>query len=180
MSTAVEGHRRPRWRAAPALLALGGLLLAACSGSQETGPPSARVDSWLTASSGGSSVGTLSVDSRNVGYVLAHRNSPSAVRTVCALLDTDAQKGIGQLPTPDPALTTALLRAYQDAASAGTDCYDGASGNTALLSRSAKERSQLPQLLDAALARIRALTGHTPSTSTTAPTDGGGDPFGGG
>lgn len=171
--------RRPA-AAAVVLVVLGGFVWAGCSSPEESGPPSSRVDSWLTSASGGSSIGTLAVDSRNVSFVIARHNPAAAVRTVCALLDTDAQKAIGQLPTPDTDLTTDLLRAYEEAAAAGTDCYDGAGGNTALLARSAKERAQLPSLLHAALDRIRAITGHTPSTSTTAPSDGGGDPFGGG
>ena len=170
--------RRPRGGLAVAVLGLIVLAGTACSNAQESGPPSARVTSWLSSASGGTAIGTLEVDSRNVGYVIARHNPPGAVRTVCALLDTDAQKAIGQLPTPDGALTTDLLQAYQEAAQAGTDCYNGAGASSTLMSRSANERSKLSSLLDVAVARITALTGHTPSTSTTAPA-GGGDPFGG-
>ncbi len=169
---------RPARRVA-ALVGVGALAWTACAGPQETGPTSARVTSWLSASSGGTSIGTLLVDNRNVGYVIAHHNPPAAVRTVCAVLDTDAQKAIGELPTPDGALTTDLLRAYQDAAAAGADCYAGAGTDPARMARSAGERARLPSLLRTAVARITALTGRTPSTSTTAPAPSG-DPFAGG
>ena len=122
----------------------------------------------------------MSVDSRNVTYVLAHRNTSAAVRSACAVLTTDAQTAIGNLPTPDSALTDDLNNAYEDAAAAGTDCYNGVDKSATLLTRSARERAELPGLLATGVARIEFLTGHVPSTSTTAPTDVGGDPFGGG
>lgn len=171
---------RSRRRVTAALASMGAtaVLLTACASPQESGAPSSRVTSWLTSSSGGSSIGTLSADSRNVGYALARGNTPAAVRTVCAVLTDDAQTAIGNLPSPDPVLTQALDRAYEDAAAAGSDCYDGAGVSAARMARSARERTALPALLDAAMARIVAVTGHTPSTSTTAPAPGG-DPFGG-
>ena len=48
-----------------------------------------------------------------------------------------------------------------------------------LLRRSATERAKLVPMLRTALDRIASITGHVPSTSTTAPTDSGNDPFGG-
>ena len=133
--------------------------------------------SWLTAQSGGTAIGTVSVDSRNVTSVLAHHNTPGSIRAACGVLTTDAQTAIGNLPTPDQTLTQELNSAYEDAAAAGTDCYNGAGSNKALLARSARERAELPALLQVAVERIAALTGQVPSTSTTAPTDVGGDPF---
>jgi hypothetical protein len=162
-----------------ALVAVGSLIWSGCASPQESGPPSSRVTSWLTAVSGGTAIGTVSVDSRNVSFVLARHNPPSAVRTVCALLTTDAQTAIGNLPTPDPALTQDLNRAYEDAAAAGTDCYNGVGTSAHLMTRSAQERARLPSLVKMAVDRIVALTGQTPSTSTTAPTDAGADPFAG-
>ena len=155
----------------------GALCWSACSNAQESGPSSARVASWLSSASGGTAIGTLKVDSRNVDYVLSRHNPPAAVKTVCALLDTDAQKAIGELPTPDGTLTTDLLNAYQEAATAGSDCYDGAGTSSTLMARSAKERAHLTSLLDVAVARITALTGHPPSTSTTTSPAGSDDPF---
>jgi outer membrane murein-binding lipoprotein Lpp len=171
---------RPATAGVLALVVVGSVLLSGCASAEESGPPSARVTSWLSDSSGGTAIGTVSVDSRNVTYVLAHRNQPAAVRSACAVLTTDAQTAIGNLPTPDASLTQDLNAAYEDAAAAGTDCYNGVGKSSSLMARSARERAQLPALMATAVARIEALTGHVPSTSTTAPTDIGGDPFGGG
>lgn len=161
------------------LVGLGSVLWSGCASPEETGSAGARVTSWLAAA-GGSAIGQVSVDSRNVSYVLDHHNTSSAVRSACAVLTTDAQTGIGNLPTPDGSLTTELNNAYEDAAAAGTDCYDGIGKNSSLMAKSARERGELPGFLSTAVARIEVLTGHVPSTSTTAPTNAGGDPFGGG
>lgn len=162
----------------PGMLAvLGALLLSACTLDQ-TGPPATQVSNWMAAAGGGAAIGQVEVDSRNIGFALAHDQPPSAIRTVCALLTTDAQTAIGNLPTPDTVLTDDLNTAYEDAAAAGNDCYNGSSGG-ALLRRSATERAKLGPLLATAVERIETITGHTPSTSTTAPSDEGDDPFGG-
>ncbi len=154
-------------------------MLAGCAGPDETGPPSARVTSWVTGGGGGAAIGTLEADSGNVAHALATGNPPSAIRTVCALLTNDAETAIGNLPTPDAQLTQELDSAYQDAAAAGDDCYNGAAGNRTLLDRSAAERDHLTPLLAAAVQRIVSVTGHVPSTTTTAPSGAGGDPFAG-
>jgi hypothetical protein len=145
----------------------------------ETGTLAAQVSGWLTTSGGGSSVGQVEADSRNIDLAIARHNSAAALRTVCALLTTDSQTAIGSLPTPDSQLTDDLNAAYQDGASAGNDCFNGAGGNASLLRRSATERAKLVPMLRTALERIASITGHVPSTSTTAPTAGNPDPFGG-
>ena len=160
-----------------AAVVLGAATLAGCASAEETGPPGTRVTSWLTSASGGTAIGTVSVDSRNVNSVLAHHNTAGSIRAACGVLTTDAQTAIGNLPTPDQTLTQDLNRAYEAAAAAGSDCYNGAGTNAQLMARSARERAELPGLLDVAVDRISALTGRVPSTSTTAPTDDGGDPF---
>lgn len=162
-----------------AIALLGSGALAGCAGQEQSGPPAARVTSWVTGSGGGAAIGTLEMDSRNVGLALSTRNAPAAIRTVCALLTNDAETAIGNLPTPDTQLTNDLNVAYEDAAAAGDDCYNGSSGNRSLLARSASERGRLVPLLATALGRIVAVTGHEPSTSTTSPAASGGDPFGG-
>jgi hypothetical protein len=119
------------------------------------------------------------VDSRNIDQALAHHNSSATLKTVCALMTTDAQTAIGNLPTPDTELTDDLNTAYEDAAAAGNDCYSGSGGDQSLLNKSAAERAKLGPLLAAAISRIVSITGHTPSTSTTLATGDGNDPFGG-
>lgn len=133
--------------------------------------------SWVGGSAGGA-VGTLKVDNRNIDLALSKHDPPSAVKTVCALITNDAETAIGNLPTPDTRLTAQLDAAYEDAAAAGDDCYNGADGDGALLDRSARERAKLAPLLDAAVARIESITGRVPATSTTQPPQSD-DPFAG-
>ncbi|MHB8496527.1 MAG: hypothetical protein ACYDES_00770 [Acidimicrobiales bacterium] len=160
-----------------AAVVLAATALTSCAGPDETGSVSSRVSSWLSGT-GGAAIGTLGLDARNIDLAVARHDPPSELRTVCALITNDAESAIGNLPSPDSRLTEELDSAYQDAAAAGDSCYNGAGGNRALLDRSAAERSKLAPLLEAAVARIETLTGHVPSTSTTAPPPSG-DPFAG-
>jgi outer membrane murein-binding lipoprotein Lpp len=160
------------------LIALGSSLLAGCAGQEQSGTPSVRVTTWVKGASGGVAIGTVEVDARNVDLAVARHNTAAALRTVCALLTTDAQTAIGNLPTPDDRLTNDLNIAYEEASAAGDDCYEGSDGNAALMRRSAEERKKLVPLLATAVDRIVAVTGRTPSTSTTAPSGAGDDPFG--
>jgi hypothetical protein len=170
--------RRPSTAvAAVATVVVGAMALVGCAGPEESGPPAARVSAWVSTAGGGAAIGTVEVDSANIDHAIAHHSSPAALKTVCALLTNDAETAIGNLPTPDTQLTDDLNNAYQDGAAAGDDCFKGASGSEALMRRSATERTKLVPLLALATDRMSALTGHTPSTSTTqpAPDD---DPFG--
>jgi hypothetical protein len=169
--------RAARWLLLSVLLA-GSAAVAGCAGQEQSGPPAARVATWVSGAGGGASIGTLRVDSANVSQALARHDPPAAIKTVCALLTTDAETAVGNLPTPDTVLTDELNTAYQEAAAAGDDCYGGAGGAHSLLVRSARERAGLVTALMTALNRITAVTGHAPSTSTTLPADNN-DPFGG-
>ena len=173
----------PRFRGA-AVLVSGALALAVtlggCAGQEQSGPPAERLSTWLRDGGGGSGIGNVEVASKNVDLALAQHNKPAAIKEVCALLSNDAQSAIGNLPTPDGQLTEALNAAYMVGTSAGGDCYNGASGDTRLLARSAAERGKLFTLLAAAVRRAAEVTGRTPTTDTTVPPTGGGDPFAGG
>jgi hypothetical protein len=153
------------------------VLLTACAGAEQSGTPAHRVSTWVSGAGAGSAIGTLQADNASIDRALAIRSSSGAVRTVCALLSNDASAGNDNLPTPDDQLTSALENAYEVEYSAGNDCYSGASGNATLLRRSAKERKEGAADLNKALRRIAAVTGHVPSTTTTAPSAGGSDPF---
>lgn len=157
-------------------VALCSVLVCGCTLDQ-TGSLSQQVQGWMKTAAAGAAIGQLEADSRNIDLVLAHRDSAAGVRSACALLTNDAQTAYGNLTTPDSQLTNDLTIAYQDAAAAGTDCYNGASGGSKLLARSARERSKIDPLLDVAVQRIEAITGQVPSTSTTAPSDANDDPF---
>jgi hypothetical protein len=166
-----------RFLAAVLAIALSSVVVAGCT-LDESGPLSSQVNGWITTYAVGAAIGQLKADSRNVDLVLAHRDSAAGVRSACALLTTDAQTAAGVLPAPkDATLTNDLDAAYQDAAAAGTDCFDGANGHASLLTRSAHERQRIAPLLETAYQRIEADTGQVPSTSTTAPTGSNGDPF---
>ena len=132
---------------------------------------------WVLGA-GGAGVGNVNVALRNVDLALSKHNSPAAIREVCALLSNDAQTAIGNLPAPDDTLTNDLNNAYMVATSAGDDCYNGASGKRALLSRSAAERARVLTMLATTVTYVATVTGHTPTTATTAPQSGG-DPFSG-
>ena len=181
MRPTVPARRRARRGslALAALVLLGASLLVGCAGPEESGPASARVSAWLSGAGGGAAIGTLKVDSANIDHALAQHQPSAAIKTVCALLTNDAETAIGNLPTPDTRLTDDLNNAYEKAAAAGDDCYQGAGGSASLLHRSAAERVALLPLLTAALDRIESITGHTPSTSTTQPDGSCNDPFGG-
>ena len=159
-----------------ATVAVGAWVLAGCV--SQSGNLAVRVSNWVSNVSAGAAIGTLKVDSANVGQALDHHDTAKAIRTVCALLTNNAETAIGNLPSPDDQLTTDLNIAYEKAAAAGDDCYAGAGGNARLLRRSATERAALLPLLATAVHRIEVITGRTPSTSTTAPTAGCDDPFG--
>jgi hypothetical protein len=158
------------------LIVVGSLIIAGCT-LDPSGPPASQLNGWLTTSGGGAAIGQVEVDSANIGLALDRHDPSSAIKTVCALLTTDAQTAIGNLPTPDTTLTDDLNNAYEDAAAAGNDCYNGSTGVRSLLARSAKERVRIVPMLDTAVARMDAITGHTPSTATTLAPGGSNDPF---
>jgi len=173
--------RRPA-RVVPAVLALvlGVAALGGCAGQEQSGDLAQQVTTWVDEGGGGSSVGNLEVEARNIDLALAQHNKPAAIREVCALLSNDSQSGIGNLPTPDGQLTTDLDNAYMEGTAAGDDCYKGADGDAALLAKSAAERTHTVALLGIAVRRMATVMGRTPTTDTTVPPTGGGDPFAGG
>jgi len=173
---------RRRRSALPVALAVSAaaVALVGCAGQEQSGDPAQQVATWVDQGGGGSSVGNLEVDVRNVDLALSRHNTAPAIREVCDLLANDAQTGVGDLPTPDQELTDDLNNAYTVATSAGNDCYHGAAGDARLLSRSAAERVRTLSLLQVAVARMTTVMGRTPTTDTTVPPQGGGDPFAGG
>jgi len=174
------GRRTARLAPAVLGLVLGAAALGGCAGQEQSGDPAQQVTTWVDQGGGGSSVGNLEVEARNIDLVLAQHNEAAAVREVCALLSNDSQSGIGNLPTPDQDLTVDLNNAYMEGTAAGDDCYKGADGSAALLAKSAAERTRMVSLLGIAVRRMRSVTGKTPTTDTTVPPAGGGDPFAGG
>ncbi len=152
--------------------------LAGCSGQEQSGTSAQRVSTWIDNGSGGTGIGSVELDVRNVDQAIARHNRPAAIREVCALLSNDAQAAIGNLPAPDDTLTNDLNNAYMVATSAGDDCFNGAAGKRTLLARSAAERARVLTMLATTVTYVTSVTGHTPTTATTAP-QGGSDPFSG-
>jgi len=154
---------RRRWAVALVVPALA-LSLAACSGADEQGTPAQRLDSWVSSTQVGQSVGTLVGDGAAVARAQGEDLGPGALHTVCGVLTTDAEAANANLPSPDQQVTVWLSQAYQLEYEAGGDCY---SAGTSGLQRSASRRAQAVQLMDRALIRIQALTGREVATTTT-------------
>jgi len=185
MATGVDRHPGVRGRArvragCGALVVVCACLLTACAGAGLSGTPAQRMTSWLSASDNGASMGAVTDDIRAVDAGLAQHQPAGAIRTLCAVLATDAQAGNTDLPAPDSQVTDDLSDAYNDAYAAGNDCYSGAGGNAALLAKSAVLRRETLAELKVVVERITAISGVVPSTTTTTlPPGSGDDPFAG-
>ncbi|MGC8462188.1 MAG: hypothetical protein ACP5P9_00755 [Acidimicrobiales bacterium] len=173
-------RRRLRSAGPLAVVVAVAMVLAGCTAAEDVGSPAQRVTTWMTSGSGGATIGELEVDNRNVARALARHDSPAEVRAVCDLLATDAATGHGNLPTPDQQLTELLDRAYTHEFDAGVECEQAAGGGSAQQARSAANRAAGLALLEQAVRRVAAITGHDPSTTTTTlPPGSGSDPFAG-
>ena len=174
--------RRPRPGRGTALAvvaSVGCLVLAGCAGQEQAGSPAHQVATWVSGAGAGSSIGSVDADLRNVDRILQRHDPAGEVRSVCAILASDAAAGNGNLPSPDQTLSLDLSKAYATAYDAGNDCYAGAGGDGKQLARSATLRARAEAQLTAAVARITAVTGRPPSTTTTtAPPGSNSDPFG--
>lgn len=162
-----------------AVMSLASVALAGCSGQEQSGTPAQQVSVWVAGAGAGSSIGTIEVDIKNVDLAFSQHDPSGQIRSVCALMASDAGIGNGNLPTPDQELSNDLSTAYATAYDAGTDCYKGAGSNSKLLATSAAGRTRTNTQLTTALDRITSITGHVPSTTTTtAPLGSNVDPFG--
>ena len=167
-----------RWASCLVVVATG-LALAGCAGVEQSGSPAHQVSTWVGGAGAGSAIGAVEVDIRNVDLALDQHDPTGELRSVCALLASDAATANGNLPTPDQKLTDDLSDAYATAYDAGNDCYNGSGGNDKLMATSAALRTKTVNQLATAVARITAVTGQVPSTTTTtAPAGSNADPFG--
>lgn len=178
-------HRVPgltvRWAAGTAAavvaVAIGSMALAACAAQEQSGSPAHQLSSWVNGAGAGGSIGTVSVDIKNVNLAFDQHDPPGEIRSVCGLLVDDAGTANGNLPSPDQQLSDDLSAAYATAYDAGTDCYNGSNGDQKLLATSATLRAKAQSQMTTALERIAAVTGKVPATTTTtAPANV--DPFG--
>jgi hypothetical protein len=149
-----------------AFLAYGGL--------GPTGTPRHQMTVWVQASQFGQTVGTLEGDAARVTKAVGRHEDIGVIHTICGVLLTDAQSANGNLPTPNSQLTDTLSVAYTLEYEAGNDCYSGGTTGTALLEKSARERSRAHAQLMRALALVDQVEGASvPTTTTTQPGGGG-------
>ncbi|HUC03888.1 MAG TPA: hypothetical protein VL961_00725 [Acidimicrobiales bacterium] len=149
-------------------LAVLSLVLTSCAGEDQIGSPSHRMMEWVNGTGLGQDVGALVADDARVPKVVP--NGTGAVHAACAVLEEDAQAGNGELPTPDPQVTTWLSDAYELEGTVGTECYDAGASNHGLLTRAEHNAARAQGLFERALVRIQSIDGHPVSTTTT--TDG--------
>lgn len=166
---------RPHLAAGVVLVLLGCVVLTGCAAPDQIGSQSHRVSTWMSGVNGGNLIGSVEADVRNVDLAVQQHDSPGQLRSLCALLASDAANGNGNLPTPDAKLTTELSDAFATAYDAGSDCYH-AGNSTKQRARSSILRVRALAQLAAAVNRVAFVTGQVPSTTTTlAPP--GNDPF---
>ena len=151
------------------VLAVGVGAFLAYGGLGPTGTPRHQMTVWVQASQFGQTVGTLEGDAARVTTAVAHHEDLGVIHTICGVLLTDAQSANGDLPTPNSQLTDTLSRAYTLDYEAGNDCYAGGTTGTALLEKSATERSRAHTQLARALALVEQVVGRTVPTTTTEP-----------
>jgi hypothetical protein len=169
--------RRARWKmvaAALGVLALGVGAFVAYGALGPTGTPRQQLTDWVAASQLGQTVGTLEGDAARVSAAVAQHDDTGTIHTVCGVLLTDAQSANGELPTPDRQLTVALSEAYTLDYEAGNNCYSGGATGSALLAKSAGERSAAHADLVRALALAESVLGRAVATTTTTEPGGGG------
>lgn len=139
-------------------------------GNVNAGTRAEQLQRWTSSSNLGQDVGTLEGDGASVRRALSAHASMTSVHTVCAAMANDAQTFNDQLPSPDPALTQLLARAYGLEYDAAQSCYRAPSARSRLLTVSAGDSARAEALFRRVLQRVRALTGRTlPTTTTTVP-----------
>jgi len=177
-SSVIHAARPSRAVVALGLAVVGCLALAGCAGQEQSGTPAHQVSTWVGGAGAGSQIGGIEVDTQNIDLAVRQHDPTGELRSVCALLSSDADTANGDLPTPDQKLTDDLSTAYATAYDAGNDCYNGSGGNKKLLAASTSLRLKAVAQLQVAIARIAAVTGQVPSTTTTTAPSGSPDPFG--
>ena len=143
------------------MLASGAGLLG-CGGASGPRSLASQVTAWGRNAGFGSSLARLRADlTRAAGAPLG-----APLRTACDVLVTDSLSDNDQLPTPDGPLTTDLSRAYASAAGAGRACFDGASGDQALLTEAGAQRARAGTELVVAEARYDQVTTSLPRATS--------------
>jgi hypothetical protein len=139
--------------------------LAACAGQDQVGSAAHRMSEWVKGSALGEDIGTLLADNARVLKVVP--NGAGALHAACGTLLVDAQKGNGELPSPDFQVTDWLTQAYSLEGTSGNDCYNAGVTNQGLLTTAERDGIKAQALFTEALLRIAAIDGRTVSTTTT-------------
>lgn len=156
------------------VVAVGIIAFASYGHGGASGSPAQRLESWVASTQLGQDIGTLQDDGANVSRALRDHRDATAVRTICAAMANDAQTFNGELPSPDTRVTQLLARAYGLDYDAAEACYRAGTADRALLGKSAADRAQASSLFGQVLGRVRSVTDHSVSTTTTtAPDDTG-------
>jgi hypothetical protein len=127
---------------------------------------------WVKGTGFGQEIGTLLADNARVPKDVA--NGTGAVHAACGTLLDDAEMANGELPSPDPEVTSLLSQAYILEGTAGNECYNAGATDMKLLRKSERDAIRAEALYAQALERIRQIDGKTVSTTTTTvPSSGG-------
>lgn len=156
---------RPLWMVV-AGVALTAMVVAAFVISGGAGSTT-TLSGWVAQSHVGQSIGTLEADDAHVHDLLHRGASSGSVRTLCAAMSNDAETANGALPSPDTKVTEMLARAYGLEYDAAQACYRAGTARTRLLARAASERASAKRLFGQVVARIRAATGESVTTTTS-------------
>jgi hypothetical protein len=165
---------KPRMRVATLVVVtlVSALALTSCAGEDQQGSAAHRMSVWVSGTGFGEDIGTLMADNARVPKDVA--NGTGAVHAACGTLLNDAQMANGQLPSPDPEVTTLLTQAYGLEGTAANQCYDAGATNDTLLRQSERNSIKAQALYTQAFERIRAIDGKSVATTTTTDHSSGG------
>jgi hypothetical protein len=153
------------------VLAVTALLLAGCAGGDQSGSPSTKLREFNVGTGLGASIASLRTTSANAAGALASGASTNSLHTVCGVLLLATEQANGNLPSPDPTLTSLLAKAYDEMGAAANDCY-GAAGSPAKRAAFDVRHHLSLSLLAEAQARAEAILGGALTTQTTVPANG--------
>jgi hypothetical protein len=148
--------------------------VSACAGPDQQGTLKQRVSAWTSSAQFAEAVGTLYGDAQHVDQVVRLGRGTNAIHTACAVLLSDTDAAEEYLPSPDLTMTDALNTAVTLDFDAGTDCFNGAGKNAALMRTSAQLRARADTALKVAVSRADQILGTTVATTTTTTPDDGG------
>lgn len=137
-----------------------------------SGTPAQRLSSWVTSTQLGQDIGTLEGDGRSAAKAAREKDS-KALSTVCAAMANAAQTYNDELPSPSPAITQWLAKAYGLDYDAAEACYRAGPSGTTLLAQSTQDRKKATALFGKVLRRVLEETSQSlPTTTTTVPYEG--------